>query len=382
MPRPASVRVVPELRAVHVDRHRRGTPADLLYFTPKYDLAGTTLRPGIEQVGLVSALWRLATGGATVLEVPEPLWLRFWPRHVALVTAFRLGGLLLRRRREVCTYAMENNALDVLVRGRGRAPRFVVPAAATVVGAVARLSLDRIAYASPAARDAYGHLPFVGTIPSTVSLELPEPTADPRRAEPLRAVFLGVLEHRKGLRELMRAWPAVEQALPGACLDVVGSGPLTDELRDWAASAPSSRRLLGHLTHAAAQSAVATASVLVAPSVPDGRWVEQIGLPIKEGLAAGATIVTTRQTGLAAWLGEHGHHVVDIDDPAALPTRLSRALVSALEHPLPRDEVRSSLPERDGRLSADAWLHADARSDALPGGDPRTGTGRALAGSR
>ena len=361
MPRPRSLRVVPELRAVHVDRHRRGTPADLLYFTTKYDLPGTSLLPGIEQVTLVSALRRLATSPATVLEVPEPLWMRFWPRHVALVATFRLAGVLRRRRHEVCTYAMENNTVDVLVRGRGHAPRVLVSAVALLVGSFARLGLDRICYASPAARDAYARLPLVRAIPSTVSLELPEATADEQPSEPLRAVFLGVLEPRKGLHELVQAWPLVERALPGVRLDVVGSGPLADALRDWAAEAPASRRLLGRLPHADAQAAVATASVLVAPSVPEGRWVEQIGLPVKEGLAAGATIVTTRQTGLAEWLAEHGHHVVDVDDRATLPARLAAALESALRHPLPRDEVRSALPERDARLTADAWLHVHAR---------------------
>lgn len=359
MPRPLSLRVVPELRAVHVERHRRGTPAELLYLDAASDAVGTVLAPGIERATLPAVLRRFATTDAVVLEVPEPLWMRFWPRHVALVAGFRLAGALRRRRHEVCSYAMENNSIDVLVRGRGRAPGLAVLAAAGLVGAVARLGLDRICYASPAARDAYARLPFVAAVPSTVSLELPEAHPDPRPVTPLRAVFLGVLDERKGLRELVRAWPAVEEAVPGAVLDLIGSGPLADEVHEWAAEAPETRRLLGPMPHAAVQAAVATASVLVAPSVPDGRWIEQIGLPIKEGLAAGATIVTTRQTGLAAWLEEHGHHVVDVDERSSLPRRLSAALGSALRHPLPRDEVRASLPSRDGRLTADAWLHGD-----------------------
>ena len=361
MPRPASLRVVPELRAVHVERHRRGTPAELLYLRAKYDLAGTPLLPGIEKATLASVLRRFASTEATVLEVPEPLWMRFWPRHVALVAGFRLAGLLRRRPHEVCTYAMENNAVDVLVRGDGRAPAILVPVVAALVGAVARLGLDRICYASPSARDAYARLPFVSRIPSALRLELPEATGDPRPAEPLRAVFLGVLEERKGIRQLMRAWPRVEQAVPGARLDVVGSGPLAGEVADWAAGSGASRGVLGRLAHADAQAAVADAAVLVAPSVPEGRWIEQIGLPIKEGLAAGATIVTTRQTGLADWLDEHGHHVVEVDDLTALSERLAAAIESALRSPLPRDEVRRSLPDRDGRLAADTWLHVEAR---------------------
>lgn len=352
----ASMRIVPELRAAHIERHRLGTPAELLYLDTNYDLAGTPLVAGIRRVTMPGALRRFLRTGATTLEVPEPYWMRFWPKHLGLVLGFKAAGVLRHRRHRVVTYAMENNALATLVGGRRRVPGWAVRAVALLIGGVARLTLDRICFASDAARVAYARLPFLSGVDQRTTLELPRANDTSVSAEPLSCVFLGVLEERKGLRGLTVAWSAVEEALPDARLSIVGPGPLQAELEAWAARRPDSRTVLGRLPHGEAGALLASSSVLVAPSVPDGRWIEQIGLPIKEALAAGLTVVTTDQTGLAPWLVAHGHEVVDVD-PSGLPERLATALVRALRNPLDRDEVRAALPDRDGRLVADAWLH-------------------------
>lgn len=351
-----SVRIVPELRAVHIERHRLGTPAELLYLDTNYDLPGTALTEGIRRVSTPGALRRFLSTPATTLEVPEPLWIRFWPKHALLAGGFKVAGLLRGRRHRVVTYAMENNDLATLVGGRRGAPRRLVAAAAVLVGAVARLTLDRIAFATAASRSTYEQLPFVRGIEHTVGLELPAPARAVTAAVPLTCVFVGAMEERKGVRALMAAWPAVEDALPGARLVMVGPGPLEAEATAWAAAAPGSRRVTGRLHHAEAGEVLRTATVLVAPSVPDGRWKEQVGLPIKEALAAGLTVVTTDQTGLADWLQAHGHEVVD-HRGSSFPDRLARSLVRALRAPLHRSRVHADLPEQDGRLVADAWLH-------------------------
>jgi len=364
-----SMRIVPELRAAHMERHRLGTPAELLYLDTNYDLAGTPLAAGVQRFTMVGALRRFLRTGATTLEVPEPYWIRFWPKHVALVLGFTAAGVLRRRRHRVVTYAMENNDLATLVGGRRRVPGWVVRAVALLIGGVARLTLDRICFASDAARIAYARLPFLSGVEQRTTLELPRAHDAPVRGEPLSCVFLGVLEPRKGLRGLTAAWSTVEAALPGARLSIVGPGPLQAELEAWAALRPDSRRVLGRLPHGEAGTVLASGAVLVAPSVPDGRWIEQIGLPIKEALAAGLTVVTTDQTGLAPWLDAHGHEVVDAD-PSGLPERLATALVRALRDPLDRDAVRAALPTRDGRLVADAWLHEPASGSSSDSGVP------------
>lgn len=351
-----SMRIVPELRAAHIERHRLGTAAELLYLDENYDLAGTPLADGIHRVSLMGALRRFARTGATTLEVPEPLWMRFWPKHVALVVGFKVAGVLRGRAHRVVTYAMENNDFATLVGGRRGAPAWVVRAVGTLIGVTARLTLDRIAFASEASRAVYLGLPFVDGIEHAVGTELPRPVAEAPAAAPLTCVFVGAMERRKGVRELIVAWPSVEAAVPGSRLVLVGPGSLVDEVSAWAAGSPSSRSVIDGLPHDEALAILQSATALVAPSVPDGRWREQIGLPIKEALAAGVTVVTTEQTGLAGWLRDHGHEVLDHAD-ASFSHRLSRTLIRVLRAPLDRDQVRADLPDTDGRLVADAWLH-------------------------
>lgn len=363
------IRVVPELRAVHLERQRVGVPAEVLYFGAKYDLDDSL--PGavgdavdgsrFTRVTRFEALRQMITTSATRLEVFEPLWIRLWPTHFALVVAFRLAGLLRRRHREIGTYAMENSSLATLVGGDRTPPRILVSGIGLPIGLTARLSLTRIAFASEASADVYRRLPFVEGIPRRVGLELP--SAGPGQpGSPLSVVFLGVLDERKGVRLLLEAWELVESRVAGARLTVIGGGPLGDVVDAWVRASPQTRNARGSLPRDEATEIVGRSSVLVAPSVPNGRWREQIGLPIKEGLAAGLTIVTTDQTGLAGWLSAHGHGVLPVDAGASLPGHLEEALaerlVAALRSPLDRELVRASLPKRDGRLDADAWLNA------------------------
>jgi hypothetical protein len=67
------------------------------------------------------------------------------------------------------------------------------------------------------------------------------------------------------------------------------------------------------------------------------------------------TVVTTSETGLTSFLIAHGHHVIS---SSADPQALAREIRAALMAPLRRSTVQAALPERDGRLEADEWLHA------------------------
>lgn len=350
------MRIVPELRAVHVERHRQGTPAELLFFATNYDLAGTEVPPGIRRTSLFGALWHFRSTAATTLEVPEPLWMRFWPKHAVLALGFRAAGFVRRRRHVVVTYAMENNDIATLVGGRRPVPRPLVRLVALVIGSVARLTLSRICFASPAAQHTYASLPGTAAIEHAVQLELPAPSDDDLPYPTGDCVFVGVLEERKGVLVLLRAWSMVETVVPAARLTLVGPGPLEAEARSWAAASPGSRAVLGRQNRTEAIKVLRRCAVLAAPSQPDGRWREQISLPIKEALAHGLTVVTTRQTGLADWLEAQGHHVLDDFGPGS-EQQLALALARALQAPLDREAVRAPLPPSDGRLIADAWLH-------------------------
>lgn len=121
---------------------------------------------------------------------------------------------------------------------------------------------------------------FAGARPA--DLELPE-----------RSIvfgFVGRFEVRKGLRELMRAWPSVAAALPDARLALVGRGDLDGEIREWAGTRPGVR-LLGYRGDVAA--VLRALDVLVVPS----HW-EGFGLVAAEGMAAGLPIIAAKASSL------------------------------------------------------------------------------------
>jgi glycosyltransferase involved in cell wall biosynthesis len=328
-------------------------PAKVYYFAEKYDLAVETVPPDFQRITFPALIWALTRSSANLLEIWEPLWVRELPRHVVLTLVWKLSRPM--RRRHVVSYAMENNDLGALMTG-GRPPYPLVLAFSLVLGAYMRLVYSRIAYASAGSRRIYQGLPGVSGIPSKTIENLPARPAVIASAPSTGAnvVFLARLEARKGIDVLMAAWERVEQRVPQVRLIVIGDGPLSDTVASWALEDPARRSHLGALPHDEAVARVGGNRVLVLPSIRSGRWREQIGLPIHEGLLAGCMIVTTTETGLAAWLSERGHKVVAPGHSAAL----ADAIVEALEAPLDREDVKASLPLEEGRVAANRWMNA------------------------
>jgi glycosyltransferase involved in cell wall biosynthesis len=89
------------------------------------------------------------------------------------------------------------------------------------------------------------------------------------------------------------------------------------------------------------------------PSRREGRWREQIGLSIVEGLAHGCHIVATPDTGLSEWLRLHGHDVLPNEFTVA---DLTAALRDAARNQLDPAAVRASLPPLDCRVRAENWM--------------------------
>jgi glycosyltransferase involved in cell wall biosynthesis len=353
------IRVLPELRTEQVNRHTQFSPSEALYFGTKFDLVSVEIPAGMRRTSLLAAMSRILRSDVAVLELPEPLWARFLPRTVCLAAAWTLSGLVRGQWRRARTYAIENNDPISALFGAPRLGRVPSRLVRMAFGVLVFLMYERIAYGSDQAAGAYRSLALVDQLESEVFPELPArpavggPTGPPK---PRTAVFVGELAPRKGLRILLQAWKLVEERCEGAQLHVVGSGPLEGEIRPWALKRPRSRLFHGHLVQREVLHLLPTCVVLAAPSIRWNRWREQIGLPIKEALTSGLTVVTTTETGLAPWLRDHGHHVVAAPPSAA---SLADALAQALEHPLPRDQVIAALPAVSARLEADRWLHAE-----------------------
>ena len=132
------------------------------------------------------------------------------------------------------------------------------------------------------------------------------------------ALFVGALERSKGVDVLVQAWPTVLGRVPGARLQVVGSGSLPPpggEGITWSQS----------LTTAEVAAALDAATVLVLPSRSEG-----MGRVLVEAFCRGRGVVGSRVGGIPDVVtdGETGL-LVEPGDPAAL----ANALVRVLEDP-------------------------------------------------
>jgi glycosyltransferase involved in cell wall biosynthesis len=146
-------------------------------------------------------------------------------------------------------------------------------------------------------------------------------------AEPDRVVFVGRLEHYKGVDILLDAWPRVRAARPEARLEIVGAGSALESLR---------RRFTGDRAQGVTFHGFASeddkiawmrrATVVVQPSRKEG-W----GLTVLEANACGAPVVAANVPGLRDSVrdGESGLLVRAVD-PAALASGIARVLGDAV----------------------------------------------------
>jgi glycosyltransferase involved in cell wall biosynthesis len=109
-----------------------------------------------------------------------------------------------------------------------------------------------------------------------------------RRAGPGEHVlYLGRMTEDKGLRVLMHAWDRVRASGGlGVPLVLAGTGPLEQELMEWARGR-SDVRHLGMLSRARCTDLMSRATAVVAPS----NWLETFGLVVVEAMAAAVPAV-------------------------------------------------------------------------------------------
>ena len=356
------VRLYQTLRSAHLERAHQLEPASIVYQNKRYDFEDPlTIGLDLHQLGPVQSAWHLLRSPVTTLEINEPLMLSSLKTSALALTALWLRRAVGRPRTSVVTYAIANS--DPFAEGR--VPGLGDGLRKRVNRWLARRiwhRVDRAAFGTSAARETYETV--LGTVglrssallfpalpaPFTKTGDLPAGLRRTRDAS--RVIFVGNFTDRKGVRQLLGAWPAVKRARPDAELVMVGKGRLEQEV---IAAANSGMGIIVDLDPERRQihELLDTATVLVLPSQPSRTWREQVGLPIVEGLSHGLTIVTTEQTGLAEWLDENGHYVVH--DPAST-AELSAAVLRALDAGRPPGDVLASLPDRDGRLAADDWL--------------------------
>jgi glycosyltransferase involved in cell wall biosynthesis len=346
------LRVLPAVRSSDFERSRQSAGRSVIFASRYVDLDESSIWPTARQVPLPLAWCWAFRRRWQVVELPEPLWLRALPLTVSVGLAVRLSDLVLRRRTRIVTYAMENNEPRLLM---GRIPRRMHSVVFGVIRLVSQHIYDRIAFASMAAKRCYMSarvLPVQCT--SAIFEDLPEPcTCYHGQPKAQQITFIGALEARKGLPDLLAAWRETGLGAAGWKLAIAGSGPLAQDVI-LASAADSTILSLGQIGRREVHEVMAGTAVVVLPSRREGRWREQIGMSIVEGLAHGCHVVATPDTGLSGWLRRHGHSVLPEDFTVA---DLGATLTRAADNPLSPAMVQKSLPPVWGRIAAEDWMY-------------------------
>ncbi len=178
-------------------------------------------------------------------------------------------------------------------------------------------------------------------IPCGIDLDRFRPAAGQPRTHAGRVLFVGRLDERKGIEVLLRAFPAVTRAVPGARLSVVGAGPMASQARRTAAELGIAAAVdfLGTAWPEDLPRIYADSDVCCAPSLGG----ETLGIVLLEAMASGAPVVASNIPGYDETIRDG---VDGILVPPADPDALAAALVSVLTSEQRRRALAAAGPAR------------------------------------
>src|SRR5215471_7972712 len=175
-------------------------------------------------------------------------------------------------------------------------------------------------------------------IPNGVDLELYQPGLAPirhLRDENLNILFVGRLEKRKGLGDLLRAYRAMVERVPRTRLIVVGDGPLRGKVESYVARHHLPNVVLaGYVPDKVKPRYYNSADIFCAPAT----GAESFGIVLLEALASGLPVVATEVPGYMSVL-EPGR------DSITVPPKNWRELAASLVILARDEELRRRLAD-------------------------------------
>lgn len=178
-------------------------------------------------------------------------------------------------------------------------------------------------------------------------------------------LYVGNLKREKGVLDLVVAFGAVSSELTQVDLEIVGTGPATDELRAKVDELGLTQRvhLHGSRGHESITDWLAACDVLCLPSHAEG-----VPNVVLEAQACGRPVVATNVGGIPEVLSASSGYLVEPADPAMLADALRRALTTLWdETSLVRGLSAPDWPSSAAQLGQ----FIDGRCVRVPGGVPQ-----------
>jgi glycosyltransferase involved in cell wall biosynthesis len=352
-------KIYSELRTMHAVQSIPNSEAIFLYRKESYDFDKEVLSLyNIKKCSIFMTIGMIILNDVRIIELHEPLFLREVPINILYMLIISIKRKLFKRSRrtKMVTYAIEN--VDILRKVRSHLPKhlsFVNPIIRYTLMKYA-IGFDKIAFGTESAKKEY--LSVFPKILSNVETKdfspfeplCPTCVVTPQNKIAKSIVFLGLFDDRKGIEDLMRAWPAIREYCDGAQLTLIGKGPLLDKVLMWAGSGVEKIDVIVDPARSIIHEILARSEFLVLPSVSDDRWREQIGLPLIEALSHKCRVVTTRATGISNELRNMGHLIIESLD------RDYRAVSEFINTEFVDSELHWALPVISGRQQAEMWL--------------------------
>lgn len=142
-----------------------------------------------------------------------------------------------------------------------------------------------------------------------------------------RVLFVGRLVPKKGAGLLIEAMHRVQATVPGASLQIIGDGPLEQQLREQAARAEVAVEFLGRRPPNEVSRCMQEAMVVAAPSIRTARDFEGLGMVFVEAQALGRPVVGFRSGGIPDAIDDGRSGIlVPEDDVGALASALAAVL--------------------------------------------------------
>jgi phosphatidylinositol alpha-mannosyltransferase len=207
-------------------------------------------------------------------------------------------------------------------------------------------------------------------VPNGVDLASALPTQRGEGGEPLRLLFVGRAEGRKGLPILLRAFEALRSAGVDATLTVAGA---TREEVEPLLMDPAEVEVAGRVTDEEKWRLLGEADLLCAPSLGG----ESFGMVLTEAFASGTPVVASDIAGYRDVVRDGTDGILV---PAGRPVELGEALAALALDPVRRADMATAARERSERFAwprvarevVDVYEEAVA-APAWPGVLPRTG---------